>query len=629
MRKIFLFLFAAVLSIGTAMAENIVINNGEFARVDGMWTISGTYGNYTVTVTLSETFDLADPTVVEYVMIDLWDNSADEFAGGGEGVPTCTLDGNNMTLVVDFEDWMTETPSHLEITAELPDPNAVVIDKTHAVEMWNLQVNGSTLVASGKYKEGWNENTYSVELTLASEPVSDGDYVVSAATVTAASGWMGLEVYTFISGTLTRAYSDELGTSVYTGEVLVKDDYNMVTKLELTMYYQAPQVTTVTLESADVEWDYGLVLSKDGHRVALGNDEYEFAYTGEVNEVLSYDELAVYEAPSGDYGYTSEVTMTIDASKKITLTATYVSENENAEYNVTISGQLPTYTVTLLSSVAGATLTGAGEYVIGERVSVTATAPNTAWVFEKWTGTKTSLYAEYDFDADQDYTLTANFHFQVTEDDNTIALNDYNGTTQTVKIARNFSKDKLYTIALPFALNDVATAFGAGTLVYEYNGLSKDANGDLVISFNTVSAIEAGKPYLIIPKKNIMSYTQIKVQDAIISNATTPISYSVDGATVTMTPVMSKLASNGNKYWLAEDTYLYNNNVAVPALRALFTISTTSGMPPRARVALEENTETGVENTIKGENNVIKMIENGQLIIMIDGVKYNVQGVRF
>ena len=626
MRKIFLFLFAAVLSIGTAMAENIVINDGEFARVDGMWTISGTYGNYTVTVRLSETFDLADPTVVEYVTIDLWDNAADEFAGGGESdSPTCTVDGSNMmTLVVDYEDWMTETPSHLEITAELPDPNAIVIDATYAVEMWNLQVNGSTLVASGKYKEGWNEKPYSVELTLASEPVSDGDYVVSAATVTS-SGWMGLEVYTFISGTLTRAYSDELETSVYTGEVLVKDDYNMVTKLELTMYYQAPQVTTVTLESADVEWDYGLVLSKDGHRVALGNDYYEFAYTGEVNEVLSYDDLAVYEAPSGDYGYTSEVTMTIDASKKITLTATYVSENENAEYNVTISGQLPTYTVTLQSSVAGATLTGAGEYVIGERVSVTATAPNTAWVFEKWTGTKTSIYAEYDFDADQDYTLTANFLFQVTEDDNTIALNDYNGTTQTVKIARNFSKDKLYTIALPFALTDVATAFGAGTLVYEYNGLSKDANGDLVISFNTVSAIEAGKPYLIIPKKNIMSYTQIKVQNAIISNATTPISYSVDGATVTMTPIMSAVASNSGAYWLADDTYLYNNDVAVPALRALFTISTPNGIAPRARVALGENAATGVDNITTSEK-ATKVIVNGQLVIIRDGEMYNVQG---
>ena len=625
MRKIFLFLFAAVLSIGTAMAEDIVINDGQFARVDGMWTISGVHGNYTVTVTLSETFDLADPTVVEYVMIDLWDNSADEFAGGGEGVPTCTLDGNNMTLVVDFEDWMTETPSHLEITAELPDPNAIVIDATYAVEMWNLQVNGSTLVASGKYKEGWDEKPYSVELTLASEPVSDGDYVVSAATVTS-SGWMGLEVYTFISGTLTRAYSDELETSVYTGEVLVKDDYNMVTKLELTMYYQAPQVTTETLESADVEWEYGtLVLSKDGHRVALGNDYYEFAYEGEVNKVLQYDELAVYEAPSGDYGNTSEVTMTIDASKKITLTATYVSKNENVEYNVTISGQLPTYTVTLQSSVAGATLTGAGEYVIGEHVSVTATAPNTAWVFEKWTGTKTSPYAEYDFDADQDYTLTANFLFQVTEDDNTIALNDYNGTTQTVKIARNFSKDKLYTIALPFALTDVATAFGAGTLVYEYNGLSKDANGDLVISFNTVSAIEAGKPYLIIPKKNIMSYTQIKVQNAIISNATTPISYSVDGATVTMTPVMSAVASNSGAYWLADDTYLYNNDVAVPALRALFTISTPNGIAPRARVALGENAATGVDNITTSEK-ATKVIVNGQLVIIRDGVKYNVQG---
>jgi hypothetical protein len=55
-------------------------------------------------------------------------------------------------------------------------------------------------------------------------------------------------------------------------------------------------------------------------------------------------------------------------------------------------------------------------------------------------------------------------------------------------------------------------------------------------------------------------------------------------------------------------------------------------MPGRRRVAMGvtgENEATGVDNIT--ENGVIapkKLIENGQLIIIRDGVKYNVQGQR-
>ncbi|MBO5817848.1 MAG: hypothetical protein J6R26_07940 [Paludibacteraceae bacterium] len=54
-------------------------------------------------------------------------------------------------------------------------------------------------------------------------------------------------------------------------------------------------------------------------------------------------------------------------------------------------------------------------------------------------------------------------------------------------------------------------------------------------------------------------------------------------------------------------------------------------MPGRKYINMSvngENAETGVDN-INGANDIVKMIENGQLIIVIDGVKYNAQGVRF
>ena len=95
-----------------------------------------------------------------------------------------------------------------------------------------------------------------------------------------------------------------------------------------------------------------------------------------------------------------------------------------------------------------------------------------------------------------------------------------------------------------------------------------------------------------------------------------------------MEPVLSVTAdqTTDGKFWLASDTYLYNNTNALPSLRALFTISTPSGIAPRARVALGENVETGLDNNQLPNTNIQKVLENGQLIIIRDGVKYNVQG---
>lgn len=59
--------------------------------------------------------------------------------------------------------------------------------------------------------------------------------------------------------------------------------------------------------------------------------------------------------------------------------------------------------------------------------------------------------------------------------------------------------------------------------------------------------------------------------------------------------------------------------------------TTHTPMPGRRYIGMStkgENAETGLEN-INAATKAVKAIENGQLIITIDGVKYNVQGVRF
>jgi hypothetical protein len=74
---------------------------------------------------------------------------------------------------------------------------------------------------------------------------------------------------------------------------------------------------------------------------------------------------------------------------------------------------------------------------------------------------------------------------------------------------------------------------------------------------------------------------------------------------------------------------LYNGKVEIRGLSGLFTITDTNGNPAkvRARVVAGENGVTGVEDIITNDTPE-KMIENGQLIIIRNGLKYNVQGQR-
>ena len=216
------------------------------------------------------------------------------------------------------------------------------------------------------------------------------------------------------------------------------------------------------------------------------------------------------------------------------------------------------------------------------------------------------------------------------EGDNSTTLSAANGQTASTLVNRQFTTGNLYTLSLPFALDasQVETIFGAGTTIYEFAQLAKEGE-ELVLYFSTPSAIAAATPYLIEPTQNVSGFI---VEDATISTTPNDISFSVDATTVTMKPILSATAgekTNGStEYWLAADTWLYNNANTLLSLRALFNISTVSGMPPRCRVALGENATTGLDNITNGENTTIKVIENGQLIIIRNGEKFNAQGIK-
>ena len=210
------------------------------------------------------------------------------------------------------------------------------------------------------------------------------------------------------------------------------------------------------------------------------------------------------------------------------------------------------------------------------------------------------------------------------------------GVTTDVKITRKFVKGsgKWNTLSLPFGLDaaDIATAFGSAKVV-ELSGATLVTSTDIDLSVSNVSEIVAGKPYLIqIPA----SYAPAVIENITLSNTVTAQETATTNGLAKMVSVLTPIAfddaAGGIRFFLNTNgklSYRSTTNGIMNPYRAYFEFphinDPATASQVRARVVFNENTETGVDNLITTDAPV-KVIENGQLIIIRGGVKYNVQG---
>ena len=220
-------------------------------------------------------------------------------------------------------------------------------------------------------------------------------------------------------------------------------------------------------------------------------------------------------------------------------------------------------------------------------------------------------------------------------DENTDPTTLTNGAVCNVKFAREMTVANgiWNTIALPFSMtaNQIANTFGAGTRVAKLQSTSTVASQNAInLVFAYVNEINAGTPYIILPTE---TGNGAIIENVTINTTENPV---VIAGQVTMHPVLKTISYNyGNgdpiKFFLATDGNLHYNEASnsIKALRAYFTFDNVTSIAAaaqvRARVVFNENVETGMDNLIN-ENAPLKVIENGQLIIIRGGVKYNVQG---
>ena len=211
----------------------------------------------------------------------------------------------------------------------------------------------------------------------------------------------------------------------------------------------------------------------------------------------------------------------------------------------------------------------------------------------------------------------ANIRLQAGNNAGILAAAD--GKQVNVTVARNFTaNDGFYTLCVPFDMP--ASVIGKA---YQIAAITEAGDGGVNVEFTEVTTILAGQPYLIEPKADLNGFSV----DAVTIDNSTPTAVTVSGAgvSITMQGKYSRDAKTNGLYWVGNDGYLYNDDVWPTALCAYFNITTPSGVAPRMRVVTKEDAETGLDNITTGAK-AVKAIENGQLIIIRDGVKYNVQG---
>ena len=225
------------------------------------------------------------------------------------------------------------------------------------------------------------------------------------------------------------------------------------------------------------------------------------------------------------------------------------------------------------------------------------------------------------------------------EDDQCASIAIANKKYETVEIYRKMQAGMYNTICLPFGINSLKGTLYEGASVMEFVGTTIDEVGgeDVLklnfqeLTFQDADTMVAGVPYLIKPAQDI-------TKPVILSGVFT--ANSVQGTSIKPTNSLATFHGITSPVEIQEDPKILflvaNNRLATAsstgmmmANRAYFELDNAQILPKRSIISIVKSTPAGLEeiyNTYQTE--AYKMLYNGMIVIVRDGVMYDLMGTR-
>jgi hypothetical protein len=233
------------------------------------------------------------------------------------------------------------------------------------------------------------------------------------------------------------------------------------------------------------------------------------------------------------------------------------------------------------------------------------------------------------------------------DDDHDLKTNDITpllNTTTNLTINRKLYKDGYYnTLCLPFdqSAADLAETTNPlhGFTIYEFEEATKIGDAQLDIRVSETDHIEAGVPYLLdwpTPNDEVLTSLEFKGVTITTDEGRTigePDKVQFVG-NISTTGENGMENGNHNHLFIGANNELFwpNTSNGLKGFRAHFEVPASGpAYVPRnspARIVVQTNVATGVENTSANSAGAKKQLENGQLVIILDNIRYNVMGLK-
>ena len=218
-----------------------------------------------------------------------------------------------------------------------------------------------------------------------------------------------------------------------------------------------------------------------------------------------------------------------------------------------------------------------------------------------------------------------------TTDDGSIAAAAAAGILYKFLLKRSFTAGRYYTICIPVGSwnDELKLAFGADYELWKMSSATQTGD-EISLNFEqcNTESFHAGWPYLIKPSIDVQNpvFHNLKtIQNSTYNNVQSFAAADFIGSfykTVIPAGESNLYLQNNNLY------YSETNNTPIKGTRAWIQLKQSGSLAPaRARIVLLNQVVTNIQLAEPEENKAIKTIENGQLIIIRDGVRYNAMGV--